>query len=136
MRVKEFIMGFSSFASFNRERLFDVDTSDFDYIKLKDLYERDGQDHIYIVRGVYIGTKSEFADESPLVAIDDFYVNLPQFQLLDIKEMLNSKQAINTINAGEAGFIIEEYVKKLKSGAKKKCYKAVWVDVVSGDIVD
>ena len=136
MRAEEFIMAYSSFASFNRERLFDVDTSDFDYIKLKDLHERDGQDHIYIVRGVYIGTKSEFADESPLVAIDDFYVNLPQFQLLDIKEMLNSKQAINAINNGEAGFIIEEYVKTLKSGAKKKCYKAVWVDVVSGDIVD
>lgn len=128
-------MAFSSFASFNRERLFDIDTSDFDYIKLKDLYERDGHDHIYTVRGIYIGTKSEYAEESPLVAIDDFYVNLPQFQLLEIKEMLNSKQAINCINNGGAGFIIEEYDKKLKSGTKKKCYKAVWVDIVSGDTV-
>lgn len=128
-------MAFTSFASFNRDRLFDIDTSDFDYIKLKDLYERDGKDNIYVIRGVYIGTKSEFAEESPLVAIDDFYVNLPQFQLLEIKEMLNSKQAINCINNGGAGFIIEEYEKKLKSGAKKKCYKAVWVDVVSGDTV-
>lgn len=132
MRAKEFIMGFTSFASFNRERLFDVDTSDFDYVKLKDLYERDGDDEIYTIRGIYIGTKSEYADESPLLALDDTYVNLPQHQLLDIKEMLNSKQAINCINAGGAGFRIEKYTKKLKSGQKKVCYKAVWVDIEDG----
>lgn len=125
-------MGFTSFASFNRERLFDVDTSDFEYIKLKDLYERDGEDEIYVIRGIYIGTKSEFADESPLLALDDCYVNLPQFQLLDVKEMLNSKQAINCINNGGAGFRIEKYTKKLKSGSKKVCYKAIWLDIEDG----
>lgn len=129
-------MAFQSFASFNKERLFDVDTSDFEYIKLKDLYERDGEGEVYPIRGIYIGTKSEFADESPLLATDTHYVNLPQHQLIDIKDMLNSRQAINCINAGGAGFTIEKYIKKLKSGASKVCYKAHWVDMESGDIVD
>lgn len=129
-------MGFTSFSSFNRDRLFSVDTSDFEYLKLADLYKRDGEGEIYIIRGIYIGTKSEFAEESPLLATDEFYVNLPQFQLVEIKEMLDSRQAINCINNGGAGFTIEEYEKKLKSGAKKKCYKAVWVDIESGDTVD
>ena len=129
-------MAFSSFASFNKERLFDIDTSDFEYVKLKDLYERDGEGEIYPVRGIYIGTKSEFADETPLLATDTTYVNLPQHQLIDVKEMLNSRQAINCINNGGAGFTIEKYTKKLKSGATKVCYKAHWVDYESGDIVD
>lgn len=129
-------MAFSSFSSFNKERLFDIDTSDFEYLKLKDLYERDGEGEIYPVRGIYIGTKSEFADESPVLATDTHYVNLPQHQLIDIKEMLNSRQAINCINNGGAGFTIEKYNKKLKSGATKVCYKAHWVDYESGDIVD
>lgn len=129
-------MAFTSFASFNKERLFDIDTSDFEYLKLKDLYERDGEGEVYTIRGIYIGTKSEFADESPLLAIDGCYVNLPQHQLIDIKDMLNSRQAINCINNGGAGFTIEKYTKKLKSGAIKVCYKAHWVDTASGDIVD
>lgn len=117
------------FSRFNKSRQFDIDTSDFDYIKLKDLYERDGEGQIYILRGVYIGTKSEYADESPLAAIDGFYVNLPQFQLSDIKEMLESGAAIKAINNGEAGFTIEEYTKKLKTGKFKTCYKAIWEDI-------
>lgn len=129
-------MAFASFSSFNKERLFNIDTADFEYVKLADLYERDGEGEIYVVRGVYIGTKSEFAEETPLLATDEFYVNLPQHQLIEIKEMLNSRQAINCINNGGAGFTIEKYTKKLKSGAKKICYKAHWVDVESGDVVD
>ena len=122
-------MAFTTFSSFNKERLFDVDTSDFEYVKLKDLFERDGEGEVYRIRGIYIGNKSEFADESPLLATDECYVNLPQHQLLDVKEMLNSRQAINMINSGTAGFMIEKYIKKLKSGAKKTCYKAVWCDL-------
>lgn len=125
-------MAFTSFTSFNRERLFDIDTTGFEYFKLRDLYEADGEDVVYVIRGIYLGTKSEFADESPIVALDDRYVNLPQFQLAEIKEMLASKYAISAINRGEGGFKIQKYIKKLKTGSRV-CYKAVWVDVASGD---
>lgn len=125
-------MAFTGFAAFNKERLFDIDTSGFDYFKLRDLYEADGEGTEYIIRGLYLGTKSEFADYSPIVALEDRYVNLPQFQLEEVKEMLNSKFAVAAINRGEGAFKIEKYIKKLKTGSRV-CYKAVWCDASSGD---
>jgi len=125
-------MAFTSFASFNRERLFDIDTSGFDYYKLRDLYEVDGEGKEYIIRGLYLGTKSDFAELSPIVALDDKYVNLPQFQLEEVQDMLNSKFAVAAINRGEGAFKIEKYTKKLKTGSRV-CYKAVWCDAASGD---
>lgn len=112
-----------NFASFNKERLFDVDTSGFDYVNLEDLYSRDGGDTVYRVKGVYIGTKSQYDDETPLIAIDDCYVNLPQHQLPDIKNMLANKTAIAGINEGELGFVIDSYYQKR---FKKTCYAARW----------
>ena len=69
------------FTSFNKKRLFNVDTSEFDYTKLEDLYKKNGPDWEYQLKAVYIGTKSEFDPETPMVAIDGFYVNLPVHQL-------------------------------------------------------
>lgn len=126
-------MAFTSFASFNKERLFDIDTTDFEYAKLADLFELNGEDHEYQLLGLYIGTKSEFDPETPIGAIEGSYVNFPQFQLSEVKAMLDSRQAIAAIRNGVAGFRIESYTKKLKSGAKKQCYKAVWIDYVPDD---
>ena len=114
-----------SFTSFNKERLFNVDTSDFDYKKLEDLYNENGEDYVYPITGVYIGTKSKFAAETPIVATDDCYVNLPDHQLGSIKEMLASKQAVDYINSGAAGFMIEKYHQKRFD---VDCYSAVFVD--------
>ena len=112
-----------NFSKFNKERLFDVDTSSFDYVNLEDLYTANGEDQVYKLTGVYIGTKSEFDDESPLVAIEDSYVNLPQHQLAEIKAMLADKAAIKAINEGQAGFVIESYYQKR---FKRTCYAARW----------
>lgn len=116
----------------NKERLFTVDTSSFEYTNLENLFERDGEGKAYKIRGAYIGTKSEYADESPILAIDDCYVNLPQFQLDAVKEILGNKILISGVNDGKLGFIIETYEKKLKSGAVKLCYKATFVDLADG----
>jgi hypothetical protein len=124
---KEPKMAQFSFSSFNQERLFDLDTTDFEYVKLKDLFEANGAENVYQLLAVYIGTKSEFDDESPIAAIDGSYVNLPQFQLPEVKAMLANKVAIAAIKRGDAGFRIEKYIKKLKSG-NRTCYKAVWCD--------
>lgn len=120
----------------NVERVFDVDTSSFDFINLKSLYERDGDGMVYTIRGAYISTKSEYAEESPLLAIDDMYVNIPQHQLPVVKMMLADKKFIKAINSGELGFVIEQYNKKLKSGQIKVCYKAIIVDIDAGAMID
>lgn len=112
-----------NFSKFNKERLFDVDTSGFDYVNLEDLYQANGEDQVYKITGVYIGTKSMYDDEAPLLATEDTYVNLPQHQLPEIKAMLADKAAIRAINEGQAGFVIDSYFQKRFN---KTCYAARW----------
>lgn len=122
------------FSKFNKERLFDVDTSEFDYCSLEDLWKKNpNSETAYRLRGVYISTKSEFNDRSPMCAIDGYYVNLPQHQLGDIERMLEDRQAIKAINDGLAGFVIRPYDQK-RFG--KLCYAAKWVDMEVEDLDD
>lgn len=116
------------FSNFNTQRLFDIDTSGFDYATLEDLYLQSGKDEekVYVLRGIYIGTKSQYSDEAPIVATGDSYVNIPQHQLPEVKAMLASQSAVRAINDGEAGFTIKHYY---QARFKRDCYKAVWCDV-------
>ena len=114
-----------SFAKFNKERLFDIDTTEFDYCDLEDLYNENGEGAVYPVRGLYIGTKSNYDPETPILATDKEYVNLPVHQLSEVKAMLADKRAIEGINAGACGFKIEKYYQKR---FKKDCYAAIWGD--------
>ena len=118
-----------SFAKFNKERLFQVDTSDYDYLKLEDLYARDGEGAVYPVLGLYIGTKSKFDAETPIIATDESYVNLPVHQLAEIKAMLEDRDAVNAINAGACGFTIEKFHQKRFD---IDCYSAKWCDYNEG----
>lgn len=114
-----------NFAKFNKERLFDIDTTEFDYVSLEDLYNTNGADAVYQVRGLYIGTKSDYDPETPILATNEEYVNLPVHQLEEVKAMLADRKAIDGINAGYCGFKIEKYYQKR---FKKDCYAAIWVD--------
>lgn len=118
------------FGKFNRERKFTVDTSDFEYRSLRELYAENGADYLYLLKGLYIGTKSLYDPEVPIVATDECYVNIPVFQLDEVKEILADPMAVKAINNDQAGFRIEEYEQK-RYGAT--CYKVVWCDYFSGD---
>lgn len=128
-----------SFSNFNKERVFNFDTAKIsgEYTNLESLYKENGEGHEYQIKGVYISTKSDYADEAPMLALADTYVNLPGHQLIDIKSMLADKGAIAAINKGCAGFTIRHYIKKLKkkSGSyeEKDCYSAEWIDVDPAD---
>lgn len=115
-------MGFSKL---NKTRVFDIDTSAFEYYDLKALFEEEGPDHIWTIRGAYIGTKSIYDDETPLLALDDRYVNLPVHQLEAVKAILADPKLIAQIKRGEAGFKIETYFQKR---FQKQCYSAIFVD--------
>lgn len=114
-----------NFTKINRERLFNVDTQSYDYMKLEELYKRDGEGTIYPVLGLYIGTKSDINPEEPVIATDEAYVNLPVHQLTDVKTMLADKRAIAAINNNECGFVIEKYEQKRYN---RTCYTARWVN--------
>lgn len=113
-----------SFANhYNTERLFDIDTSNFEYHNLEDIF--DSVDEVFPVRGIYINTKGKF-DDRPVIATDEYYVNLPAHLTETCREILNDKRAIQAINDGVVGFTIYSYEQR-RFG--KTCYSIRWVDV-------
>ena len=115
---------FSFAKQYNTERLFDVDTSEYEYQSLEELYTGD-ENQIFQVCGIYINTKSQFGD-APVIATDFCYVNLPQHMLQVCNEILNDPKAIRAINEGRVGFTIYQYEQK-RFGTK--CYSIRWCDV-------
>lgn len=127
-------MAYSFASSYNVKKLFDIDTSDFEYHKLEELFEENSVenpelgtvcDKIFPVRGVYINSKSMF-DPQPTIATDDCYVNFPAHMYQAAVDILRDPRAISAINSGKVGFKIEKYYQKR---FQKDCYTATWVDM-------
>ena len=129
-----------TFESFNQERLFEVDATDFvtherknlrgkivesAYWKTREMFEMNGPDKVYTIQGIYIndlsGNRDALTDESAAIAVDDRYITVPTFQIKEIQAMLDSQEAIKCIRAGHAGCTIEEYTNKFGTN-----YKLVW----------
>lgn len=108
---------------FNNQKLFNIDTTDFEYYSLEEMYKSD--DEVYPVRGLYINNKSMY-EPAPVLATDEFYVNLPAHMLNDVKDILADKAAIADINRGIVGFKIYSYEQKRFN---KICYSITWVDI-------
>lgn len=130
-----------SFNKLAKSRKFTHDFSKCtDYTNLETLYNSVEEGTVFQIKGVFINDKSQFADESPLVALNNVYVNLPNHQLAEVKEMLASEDAIRGINAGAAGFTIETYdLTRTNSKGKnvtRTYYKAVWCDCDPRDFDD
>lgn len=120
-----------SFAKkFNKQKIFNVNTENFEYYSLEDMYESD--DKVYVLRGLYINNKSIY-EPAPVAATDEFYVNLPAHMLNDVKDILADKAAIADINRGIVGFKIYSYEQKRFN---KTCYSVTWVDVKPTDDID
>lgn len=98
----------SKFADkYNNGVHFEIDTKGFDYLKLSDLSLKTW----YPIKAVYINTKSKFG-ESPVVATDKAFVNMPQHMLDTFKDMRNDSELLDLINKGLFGFEIYEYTNK------------------------
>ena len=118
---------FSFSKRFNKEKIFNIDTTNFDYVSLEEMYQDD--DIVYPVRGIYLNEKSLY-DPAPVIATDSYYVNLPSHMYQQCKEILGDRIAINEINKGCVGFIIYRYEQKRFN---KICYSIRWVDVNPDD---
>lgn len=96
---------------------FNIDSSDFrvhpvtgkPYFKLAEMVEEYGTDVMFQLTGLYINKKSSFDPETPVAATTAEFVNIPVFQLAEVKAMIADDEAVEAINNGEAGFTIEEY---------------------------
>lgn len=126
---------FSFSTKYNTERLFDVDTSGFEYVSLEFLYKEALDAHegeiaaaeaeVYPVLALYINTKGNF-DDAPVVATEECYVNLPAHLCETVREILRDPRAIKAINDGKVGFTIYSYVQRRFN---KECYSIRWVDM-------
>lgn len=130
------------FAAFNKERKFhfNVDSIRDKYIKASELgklIEQYGEGYIFTIRGLYLGeidasdSVTGKQQDTASIATDFTYVNAPSFQYDEIAAMIDDRDAVDCINAGGAGFIVEPY-----QARNKTFYKLVWVDIESGDTVD
>lgn len=125
-------MAFSFASSFNTKRLFDIDTSDFEYKKLEELWNENSDivaeeevcTKVFPVCGLYLNKKSMY-DPQPVVATDECYVNLPANMFDSALEILSDPRAIKAINDGKVGFLIDKYYQKRY---EKYCYSVIWVD--------
>lgn len=120
---------FSFSKKFNTEKLFNIETEDFEYMSLEELAkatESSEEPPVFVIRGVYINRKSLY-DPAPVIALDDCYVNLPSHLLPACEEMLHDRLAIDAINAGACGFRIEKYFQKRY---QRECYSVEWVDIL------
>lgn len=120
-------MAFSFAKQYNSRKLFDVDTTEFEYLNLEELFVQTGSDPqlIHEVKGVYINTKGKF-DDSPVLATEHCYVNLPSHLTEVCRLMLDDERAIIAINNGKVGFKITKYLQKKYN---KTCYSVEWCDM-------
>lgn len=115
-----------SFAErYNKEKKFEIDTTDFEYFSLEELYATNGEEMIYPLLAVYINTKGHYGD-APVFATNEKFVNVPKHMLDVAKEILNDNESIDEINAFKVGFQIYKY----HSGKyNKDCYGIRFVDM-------
>lgn len=98
-----------SFAKrFNKGKKFDFNTEGLEFTSLADLYNNNGEENIYLLKAIFINTKSKFGD-TPVFASTDFVVNVPQHLLDTVKDILNDEDAIADINNNKVGFTIYPY---------------------------
>ena len=132
---------FSVAKRYNREKLFNIDTSDFEYYSLEDLYDMaadvvdeakattgkdvEPEDIPFTIYGIYINTRGNF-DPAPVLALEDRYVNLPAHMTPVCEDMLRDGEAVKAINEGKVGITVYQYQQKRFN---KTCYNVRWVDM-------
>lgn len=120
-----------SFASKHKKGLIDwgVNTENFEYSSLEDLYGINGEDAVYTLKGVFINknkTEKQLKEfgVSPVGILEDRFVNLPNHMADEVAEMLKDEEDIASIKNGEAVFKIRPY-----ESHGKTCYGVDWQEV-------
>lgn len=116
-----------SFASKFNRTTFDIDTTDFQYTKLADIFNSEnegGKDVVHQINGLY-AHKSQLGD-SPVIIDEENkrLVNLPSHTAETVREILADDEAVQTIKDGKVGYTIYEY-----ESHGKKCYSISFVDL-------
>lgn len=106
--------------------IFNCNTEGFEYKKLSELYDSE-PDFEHQLQGLYINRKSPYGD-APVAITTEFFVNLPEYMLEEVQDMLRSADDIADIKAGKVGFKVETYEKQIGKQTKT-CYGIRWIDI-------
>lgn len=105
-----------------------IDTKDFEYFKLEDLYKKDAEGTAYNLLGVFINrnkTEKELKEygASVVAILADKLVNLPSHMEDEVKEIMNDEEDVADIKAGNVWFRIRSY-----ESHGKTCYSPDWLE--------
>lgn len=112
------------FGKLNKQNVFDIDTKNYKWVKLEELYNTDPTKK-YVLQGVFTSKKSKFGTE-PVAIIQGFLVNLPRHLLDDVNNILDNDDMIGAIKQGKAGFEIYSYH---STTYNKDAYSINWLDM-------
>lgn len=116
-----------SFASKFNKTTFGIDTTNFPYVKLADIYrskEEGGKDVVHTINGLYVH-KSQLGDSPVLIdAQAQRLVNLPSHMAETVREILQDTEAVDAIKDNKVGYTIYEY-----ESHGKQCYSISFVDL-------
>lgn len=106
--------------------IFDIDITDFNFIKLEDIYSLYGK-NVIKVDGLYINKKSIYDPHPVAINIEEkMLIDLPQHMTETVEEILKDSESISLIKRGCVGLRAQKYTDKKY---KKTCYGAEWVDL-------
>lgn len=116
-----------TFASKFNHTTFGIDTTNYEYVKLGDLYnisDKGSGDVVRKIDGIFVHRSK--LGESPvfIVSATKQLVNIPQHLTDTCKEILSDDDAVEAIQVGKVGFVIYEY-----QSHGKNCYSVRFVDL-------
>ena len=105
-----------------------IDTKDFEYFKLQDLYEKDGEGVAYNLLGVFINKNKSEKDlkdygASVVGILADKLINLPNHMEDEVKDIMNDEEDVADIKDGKVWFRIRSY-----ESHGKTCYSPDWLE--------
>lgn len=113
-----------SFANKFNKTNFGIDTKDFKYVKLSELYADGGKDRVHNINGLFIHNSQLGASPVVIDATNKRLVNLPAHLTATVSEILADGEAVDTIKANKVGYTIYEY-----ESHGKKCYSIKFIDI-------
>lgn len=107
-------------------RVFDIETKDFVFVKLEELFAID-KDADHKIDGLYINDGGKYkAHPVAIVAESAMLVDLPSHMTETVNDILADAESINLIKKGCVGFKVRQYTDK---NYGKTCYSVEWVDL-------
>ncbi len=113
-----------SFAKQFNKVTFSVDTTGFEYCKLKDLYTEKTKDTVYHLDGLFVNKSPLGLSPCFICAELKKLVNAPAHLAETCQRILSDAEAVDAIESGKVGFTIYPYTAR-----NKECFGVRFVDL-------